>query len=117
VRTIAAENLALRKQLMTLARHHKRSPKLTAYDRVIFGILASMMSIKRLSRIAIILKPAIILKFHHALVNKKYQWLFSAKTHRKPGLCVANYTFLCKIKLIKAYKFLNLMYSTTCMPH
>jgi hypothetical protein len=61
---IAAENFGLKKQLMTLARHHKRSPKLTAYERVIFGILTSMMSVKQLSRIAIILKPATILKFH-----------------------------------------------------
>jgi len=54
-RSVAAKNIALRKQLITLSRHQKRAPKLTTFDRIAFGILAYMTSMKRLSRIAIIL--------------------------------------------------------------
>lgn len=68
-----------------MTRNSKRSPKLTAGDRTIFAILASFISSKRLSRIAIALKPATILKFHQALVKRKYGILFSNKVHRKPG--------------------------------
>ena len=43
------------------------------------------MSPKRLTRIAIAIKPATLLKFHRALVKRKYQLLFSNKTFRRPG--------------------------------
>jgi len=85
VRSVAVENIALRKQLIALSRHHKRAPKLTTFDRIAFGFLTSMMSVKRLSRIAIILKPAALLKFHKALVQRKYHLLFSNKSSKKPG--------------------------------
>ena len=46
-RAIAAENIALRNQLISLSRQQKRAPKLTTVDRIIFGILTSMISVKR----------------------------------------------------------------------
>ena len=84
-RAIAAENISLRKQLIALARHRKRSPKLSTIDKILFGFLTSMISGKRLSRIAIMLKPATLLKFHKALVQRKYHLLFSNKSSKKPG--------------------------------
>ena len=48
-------------------------------------MLASMISPKRLARIAIILRPATFLKFHKALVKRKYKLLFSNKKPIKPG--------------------------------
>ncbi len=85
VRAIAAENIMLRQQLITLSRNHKRAPRLTFFDKITFGILTSMISIKRLQRIAVIIKPATLLKFHKALVNRKYSLLFSNKSAKKPG--------------------------------
>ena len=84
IKAIAAENIALRQQLITLSRQYKRSPKLTTSDRILFGFLSNLISPKRWNKIAILIKPATILKFHQALVNKKYQILFSRKTPRKP---------------------------------
>lgn len=34
---------------------------------------------------AIIIKPATLLKFHKALVDRKYYLLFSRKSRRRPG--------------------------------
>jgi hypothetical protein len=85
IRAIAAENIALRKQLIVLSRRHKRAPKLTTFDLIIFGVLTAMINVKRLSRIAIGIKPANLLTFHKALVQRKYKWIFSTKTKRKPG--------------------------------
>ena len=85
VRALAAENLLLRKQLMVMTRTRRRSPKLNFFDKVTFGILSSVIRLNRLSRIAIILKPATLLKFHRALVNRKYRLLFSKKSSKKPG--------------------------------
>ncbi|MCH9764358.1 MAG: hypothetical protein K0U24_09095 [Gammaproteobacteria bacterium] len=44
-----------------------------------------MLNTHRLSRIAIILKPETLLKFHKALVTRKYHLLFSNKSLKKPG--------------------------------
>ena len=55
------------------------------FEKVIFGILTTMINPKRLRRIAIALKPATLLKFHKALVQRKYRLLFSRKIHKKPG--------------------------------
>ena len=85
VKAIAAENMVLRQQLISLSRQHKRSPKLNTLDRIMFGMLARWINPRRLSRIAITLKPATILKFHRALVKRKYHLLFSNKTPKKPG--------------------------------
>lgn len=85
VRLVAAENIALRKQLILLSRKQKRAPKLITFDRIIFGFFSSFISAKRLSRIAIIIKPATILKFHKALVQRKYNLLFSNKSPNNPG--------------------------------
>jgi putative transposase len=85
VRAVAAENIVLRQQLIMLSRNHKRAPKLTFFDKITFGILTSMISLKRLQRIAVIIKPATLLKFHKALVNRKYSLLFSNKSRKKPG--------------------------------
>lgn len=85
LRSIAAENIALRNQLIILTRHQRRSPALSVFDRVLYGVLTGMISSRRLSRIAIALKPATLLKFHRALVKRKYRLLFSNKSRKKPG--------------------------------
>jgi hypothetical protein len=84
-RKIAAENLALRQQLISVTRHLNRAPKQSVKDRIRFGFLLEFISPKRLSHIAIAIKPATLLKFHRALIKCKYQLLFSNKTKKKPG--------------------------------
>jgi hypothetical protein len=36
-------------------------------------------------KVAVAIRPATLLRFHRALVRRKYQWLFSSKTRRRPG--------------------------------
>lgn len=43
------------------------------------------MSPKRLTHIAIAIKPATLVKFHRALVKRKYQLFYPNKTARRPG--------------------------------
>ena len=63
----------------------KRSPKLVTSDRIFFGMLGAIISSHRLEKIALSLKPATILKFHKALIKRKYSALFSNKRPKKPG--------------------------------
>jgi hypothetical protein len=85
LRRVAAENILLRKQLIVLCRNQKRALKLTLWDKFSLEFLISMMNTNRLSRIAIALKPATLVKFHKALVKRKYPWLSSSKSSKKPG--------------------------------
>ncbi len=80
-----AENLLLKQQLITLTRQRSRAPRLTSFDRVLFGYLTFFISKNRLQKLAVILKPATLLKFHQALVKRKYRDLYSSKNRIKPG--------------------------------
>ncbi len=79
------ENLMLKHQLMTLTRKQTRTPRLTTFDRFLFGYLVFFISKVRLQKIAVSLKSATILKFHQALVKRKYRDLYSRKTRISPG--------------------------------
>jgi len=78
IKAVSAENILLSQQLITLKRRHKRSPKLTFSDRLIYGILATQITPKRLQKMAVLIQPRTLLKFHKALVDRKYKLLFSS---------------------------------------
>lgn len=52
---VAAENLALKKQLLVILRSRLKAPNLTTMDRLIFGWLAMLLSHKRIVQSAIII--------------------------------------------------------------
>ena len=85
LKAVVAENLVLRQQLIVVSRKNGRSPPLKFVDRFLFGLLAFGLSLKRLNKISIAISPNTILKFHKALVNKKYQILFGTKNGRRRG--------------------------------
>ena len=85
VKSIAAENLILRQQLIVMNRSRRRSPSLTSVDRSLFAIRAHFIRQNRLRKLAIIVKPATILRFHGALVKRKYRLLYTSKNVGKPG--------------------------------
>jgi putative transposase len=70
---------------MILNRSRERAPNLRPADRLIAGLCAAMMRRTRLLRTAIVLKPATIMSFHHALVKQKYRPLFTPKQRGRPG--------------------------------
>src|ERR1019366_7590831 len=63
-RAVLAENILLRQQLLVLQRSRRRAPNLRTADRWLFGFCAQFVSLRRLIRTAIILKPATPLRFH-----------------------------------------------------
>jgi putative transposase len=77
VKAIIAENVLLRHQLALLSRSRRKAPNLQTRDRLLFGVLSLLISPRRLSTVAIIIKPATLLKFHRALIKRKYRSLFS----------------------------------------
>jgi len=85
VKALMAENIMLRNQLIVVNRHRKRAPNLSLWDRLTFAFLAVLIYPKRWARTAIIIKPSMLIKFHKALIRRKYRALFSNKSKRKPG--------------------------------
>ena len=84
-RSVVAESLLLKHQLLILNQSRTRAPNLRPIDRVIAGLCKGLMRPSRLLRSAIVLKPATIMAFHRALVKRKYRLLFTPRQHRKPG--------------------------------
>ena len=85
VRSIVAESLILKHQLLIVARSRQRSPNLCTSDRILAGLMALLVRLTRLLRSAIVLKPSTLLGLHKALSKQKYRVLFSPNRRRKPG--------------------------------
>jgi putative transposase len=84
-RSIVAESLLLRHQLLIVNRSRHRSPNLSVSDRILAGLMALLVRPTRLLRSAIVLKPSTLLGLHKALRKQKYRMLFSPNGRRKPG--------------------------------
>jgi len=85
VRSIVAESLLLKHQLLIVNRSRQRSPNLCTWDRILAGGMALLMPPTCLLRSAIVLKPSTLLAFHKAMSKRKYRNLFSPNRLRKPG--------------------------------
>jgi putative transposase len=85
VRSLIAESLLLKHQILILNRSRKRSPNLHVSDRILAGLLAVLVRPTRLLRSAIVLKPSTLLALHKSMSNGKYRMLFSPDRRRQPG--------------------------------
>jgi putative transposase len=84
-RSVVAESLLVKHQLLILNRSRKRSPDLHPSDRVVAGLCALLMRPGRFIRSAIVFEPSTLLSLHRALILRKYRRLFSSKGPTKPG--------------------------------
>ena len=85
IRSVVAESVLVKQQLLILNRSRQRSPNLLTLDRLVAGLCALLIRPARLIRSAIVLKPSTLLNFHQVMRNRKYRLLFSSKRRGKPG--------------------------------
>jgi putative transposase len=85
VRSVVAESVLIKQQLLILNRSRQRSPNLRSSDRLVAGLCTLLIRPARLIRSAIVLKPSTLLSLHRTLRNRKYRLLFSSKRRSKPG--------------------------------
>src|SRR5262252_197901 len=85
LRSVLAESVLIKHQLLIVNRCRRRAPNLRVLDRLIAGMCSLWIRPKRLLRSAIAFKPFTLLNFHRALVQRKYGLLFSPKRPAKPG--------------------------------
>jgi len=82
-RSVAAESLVLKHQLLICNRSRKRAPNLTSLDRFVLGFTTLFVTPRCISKLGAIVKTATLLRFHKTLVARKYQLLFSASARRR----------------------------------
>src|SRR5262245_34622279 len=85
IRSVVAESVLVKHQLLILNRSRQRSPNLRVSDLIVAGLCAPLVRPGRLLRSAIVLKPSTLLSLHRALKNRKYRLLFSPQPRKRPG--------------------------------
>lgn len=86
VRAVAAELLLLKQQFIVNNRSRQRALNLTSVDRFVLGLITLFVSPRRIPKLSAVVQPATLLKFHNALVDRRYRLLFSSSSRRrKPG--------------------------------
>src|SRR5659263_646398 len=83
VRAVVAESLLLKHQLLISSRARRRAPNLNSFDRFLLGLGSLFVPPSRIPKLAVILKPRTLFRFHEALKKCKYRWLFSSGGHRR----------------------------------
>jgi putative transposase len=71
--------------LLVLQRRRKRAPRLKSWDRLFFGLYSLWLSPNRRTKVSIVLRPSTFMRFHEALVRRKYLLLYACKRRAKPG--------------------------------
>ena len=85
LRSVVAESILMRHQVLILNRGRKRAPNLRASDRIIAGLCTLLMRPARVLRSAVVLKPSTLLHFHKMLTKQKYRLLFPPNRICRPG--------------------------------
>jgi putative transposase len=70
-RSVVAESVLVKHQLLILNRSRKRSPRLRPADRLIAGLCVLLIRPGRVVRSAIVLQPSTLLRLHRALITRK----------------------------------------------
>jgi putative transposase len=85
LRTVLAESVMLRHQLLILNRGRKRAPNLRPVDRILAGLCTAFIQPARLFRSAIVISPSTLLNLHAWMKKQKYRMLFSPSRRRQQG--------------------------------
>ena len=80
-RTVIAESLAVKHQLLILNRFRRRAPNLSTLDRILLGFGSLFLSPRRICRVAVIIRPATLQRFHDALKKRNVVQGYDAGRH------------------------------------
>src|SRR5271169_1053757 len=73
VRAVVAESLLLKHQLLISGRARRRAPNLNSFDRLLLGLGSLFVPPSRIPKLAVILKPGTLFRFHEA--EMQIRWL------------------------------------------
>jgi putative transposase len=84
-KTIVADSLLMKQQFLIITRSRRRSPNLSALDRFLLGLWSLFLSPRHIQRVAVIMRPSTLLKFHNLLKQRKYRRFYSSSRKGNPG--------------------------------
>ena len=84
-KTVIAENLLLKQQLLVVTRSRRRAPNFSTPDRFLMGFWSLFLRPGRLAKTAVSIRPSTFLRFYQYLVRRKFRRLFSKKKITKSG--------------------------------
>ena len=83
---VVAESLVLKQQLIISNRSRGRAPYLTSCYRFLIGLSTLFVREKRILKLGVAVRPATLLRFYKALVQRKYRLLLaSSGLRRRPA--------------------------------
>jgi putative transposase len=85
LRSVVAESILVKHQLLILNRGRKRAPNLRTADRILAGLCTLLIRRARFLKSAIAFRPSTLLRLHDLLRKRKYRMLFSSRSTRRPG--------------------------------
>src|SRR6266478_9134686 len=85
LRSVVAESVLMRHQVLILNRGRKLAPNLRSSDRIIAGLCTLLMHPARVLWSAVFLQTSTLLHFHKMLIKQKYRLLFSPKRVGRSG--------------------------------
>jgi len=84
-KSVVADSLLMKQQLLIIKRSRRRAPNLSALDRFLLDFWSLFFSPRRIQRVAVIIRPSTLLKFHRLLKQRKYRQLYTSGHRGKPG--------------------------------
>jgi transposase InsO family protein len=83
-KAIVADSLLMNQQFLIMNWSRRRAPNLTPIDRLLLGFGSLFLKSRRIQRVAVIIPPSTLLKFHDLLKKRKYRLLYSSGSKGKP---------------------------------
>ena len=84
-KSVVAQSLIMKQQLLIANRSRRRAPSLCAFDRFQFGFWSLFLGRRHIQRAAVIVRPSTLFKFHDILKKRNYRLLYSSTRRRRPG--------------------------------
>jgi len=85
VRAVVADSLLMKQQLLIIHRSRRCAPNLSTLDRFLFGFWSLFLDPSHIWRVAVIIRPSTLFKFHNLLKKRKFRLLYSSGRKGKPG--------------------------------
>ena len=84
-KTVVAQSLLMKQQLLIVNRSRRRAPRLSPFDRFQLGFWSLFLGRRHIQRAAVIIRPSTLFEFHDILKKRKYRLLYSSAHGTKPG--------------------------------
>lgn len=84
-KSVVAQSLYMKQQLLIVNRSRRRAPRLSAYDRFQFGHWSLFLSRRHIRGAAVIVRPSTLFNFHDIVKKQEYRLVYSSARRTKPG--------------------------------